>query len=443
MRKNIHFLIIGALILNSFVNVFCPPPPPKRQQTEPEDLNHKQDENKIGEEDPQKLYVFPYSKYLELVVKILESQPKFQEHLRGMDEQDIKAGKIADHLDDLPEDVFDKLTKAKIEEIERIRGEIEKQIAKEGDARNIVMPEHLDVDDWQKFGKEDLRKLIQKTVADMNKIDEERKQKFKEYEMKKKAEEDHKLAQMNPEEREKQKKEIDEAQKRHEQHEQLKHPGGKEQLEEVWEESDHMDKDSFDPRTFFGLHDLNGDGFWNDEEIEALFQIELEKVYNDTNPDDDPRERIEEMYRMREHVVKQMDKNGDRLISLQEFLQDAEAQAPESAKDEGWKDLGDQKIYTEEELALYEKEYAAKQGWGEHAYVPVTAIPPPPPPSNMSQQQQPIMEQQKPQAVPVAHPPPPPNAVVPPQPVSAHNQQAAQAPPEKPMKIDPVYGIPV
>lgn len=27
------------------------------------------------------------------------------------------------------------------------------------------------------------------------------------------------------------------------------------------------------------------------------------------------------MYRMREHVVKQMDKNGDRLISLQEFLQ--------------------------------------------------------------------------------------------------------------------------
>ena len=30
--------------------------------------------------------------------------------------------------------------------------------------------------------------------------------------------------------------------------------------------------------------------------------------------------RIEEMYRMREHVVKQMDKNEDRLISLDEFL---------------------------------------------------------------------------------------------------------------------------
>ncbi len=52
-----------------------------------------------------------------------------------------------------------------------------------------------------------------------------------------------------------------------------------------------MTKDSFDPRTFFNLHDLNGDGFWNAEELEALFQLELDKVYNETNPDDDPRER--------------------------------------------------------------------------------------------------------------------------------------------------------
>lgn len=66
---------------------------------------------------------------------------------------------------------------------------------------------------------------------------------------------------------------------------------------------------------------MNGDGYWNDDELEALFQIELEKVYNETDPDDDPKERVEEMYRMREHVVKQMDKNEDRLISLDEFLQ--------------------------------------------------------------------------------------------------------------------------
>lgn len=58
--------------------------------------------------------------------------------------------------------MFDKLTKAKIEEIERLRATIEEQIKKDGDARNIQMPEHLDVNDWKNFGKEDLRKLIQK-----------------------------------------------------------------------------------------------------------------------------------------------------------------------------------------------------------------------------------------------------------------------------------------
>lgn len=128
-----------------------------------------------------------------------------------------------------------------------------------------------------------------------------------------------------------------------------------------------MDKDNYDPRTFFALHDLNGDGFWNDDEIEALFRLEIEKMYNETDPDDDPRERMEEMYRMREHVVSQMDKNKDRLISLAEFLEDNEAQKP-NQEDEGWKDIANQDIYTEEELKKFEEEYAKQQGWGDHAY---------------------------------------------------------------------------
>ncbi|EPB72589.1 hypothetical protein ANCCEY_08333, partial [Ancylostoma ceylanicum] len=327
------------------------------------------------------MYEFTYSKYLEEVVKILESDPKFSEKIRGMPEADIKAGKIADHIDDLDSHVFDRLTKAKLEELERLREQIQKQIQvgtwalpaifcflyfkEEGGAHNVKMPEHLDTTNWEKFGREDLRKLIIRTVQDMEAIDKQRQKEFKEYEMRKKAEEDHKLAQMDEEERKKAIREAEEAKKRHNEHEKLKHPGSRDQLEEVWEETDHvsfylkMDKDSFDPRTFFALHDLNGDGYWNADELEALFQKELEKVYNETDPDDDPRERMEEMYRMREHVTKQMDKNNDRLISLEEFLQvslmgcaqvfeihstsllkDTEAQTPD--KDPGWKDLGDQ-----------------------------------------------------------------------------------------------------
>lgn len=34
----------------------------------------------------------------------------------------------------------------------------------DGDAKNIEMPEHLDIADFKKFGKEDLRKLITKVI---------------------------------------------------------------------------------------------------------------------------------------------------------------------------------------------------------------------------------------------------------------------------------------
>ncbi|KJH44129.1 hypothetical protein DICVIV_09846 [Dictyocaulus viviparus] len=353
-------------------------PPPQRVQAEQEALSFRQgstsspndgaDSNsKEKIHNGQKpLYEFTYSKYLGEVVSILENDPKFSERLRGMPEADVKAGNIADHIDDLDEHVFDKLTKAKLDEIERLRQQIQKQIEDDGGAHNVKMPEHLDVTNWEKFSKEDLRKLIIRTVQDMEIMDQERKKNFKEYEMQKKAEEDHKLAQMNEEERQKAIREAEEAKKRHSDHEKMKHPGSRDQLEEVWEESDHMDKDSFNPRTFFALHDLNGDGYWNEDELEALFQVELEKVYNETNPDDDPRERysvffqlylnciiffvgmtymlyrMEEMYRMREHVTKQMDKNGDRLISLEEFLSDAEAQTPNV--DPGWKDLSENQV---------------------------------------------------------------------------------------------------
>ena len=44
-------------------------------------------------------------------------------------------------------------------------------------------------------------------------------------------------------------------------HEKIHHPGSKDQLEEVWEETDHLDKDDFDPKTFFKMHDTNSDGY--------------------------------------------------------------------------------------------------------------------------------------------------------------------------------------
>lgn len=64
----------------------------------------------------------------------------------------------------------------------------------------------------------------------------------------------------------------------------------KAQLEQVWEEEDHMDKQDFDPKTFFAMHDLNGDGVLDEQEIEAILQLEAKKIYmSDPNHPGDPR----------------------------------------------------------------------------------------------------------------------------------------------------------
>ncbi|KAI6177668.1 EF-hand domain-containing protein [Aphelenchoides bicaudatus] len=413
------------LIFGSFAILYIQAPPPNRQAAQTADqTTHAPNQQQAGG-DPNH-HQQQQQEDSKPSLKILEGNEKFRERIKGMNEDEIKTGKIADHIDDLGKEVFDELTKAKLAELERLREQIDSDLKKHGDASKIEVPDHIDVYQWENFHKEDLRKLITKTVSHMEKIDEQRREQFKEYELKKKAEEDHKLAQMSPDQRAAEQHKLDESKKRHNEHEKVKHPGGRQQLEEVWEENDHMSKDNFDPKTFFALHDLNGDGYWNDDELEALFQIELEKVYNETDPDDDPKERIEEMYRMRDHVVKQMDKNEDRLISLEEFLSDNEA-TEDGKADPGWEDLGEQKLYTDEELKKFEEEYARTQGWGEHAYDPAT---PPPINANVHQQQQP--NQVPPAGQAQYQPPPQANAMPPQQPIV----------PEKVHKpVDPVYGI--
>lgn len=62
------------------------------------------------------------------------------------------------------------------------------------------------------------------------------------------------------------------------------------QLEQVWEEEDHMEKQDFDPKTFFAMHDLNGDGVLDEQEIEAILQLEAKKMYmSDPQHPGDPR----------------------------------------------------------------------------------------------------------------------------------------------------------
>ncbi|CAL8106882.1 unnamed protein product [Calicophoron daubneyi] len=108
---------------------------------------------------------------------------------------------------------------------------------------------------------------------------------------------------------------------------------------EIWRNEDHFEPDRFDPKIFFGIHDLNGDGRLGEEELISLLQPELDKVYDRKDVTTDPFLRIMDLIRMRDHVLNKMDKNYDRLISLKEFLD--HANDPSESADHGYIPLQD------------------------------------------------------------------------------------------------------
>jgi len=315
-------LLLTTLLVHSILG---PPVDKKQTIAEPGQNETGQDFN-LGLE---------YNKYLQEVVQILENDPEFRKKLESA-----------------------KVDEVKRQELERLRHMAQKQFeAKEGiDRKHFKIPQHLDIKSSQ-FDVADLQKLIKQTTADLEEADNKRKEDFKKYEMEKKFEKEMRLNAINDTaERKVVQEEMEKLEFKHRQHDKLKHPMTKDQLEEVWEEQDHMDPQDFDPRTFFAMHDLDGNGQWDENEVRILFKKELDKAYDPNAPEDDMREREEEMERMREHVFKESDKDKNRMISYDEFL--AETQRDEYNKDEGWETLDEDEedIFTEEEFHQFEQD---------------------------------------------------------------------------------------
>lgn len=215
--------------------------------------------------------------------------------------------------------------------------------------------------------------MIIKTGEDLAEADRRRREEFKEYELQKEFEKQEKLREMDEEHRKKYEEELKQMEQKHNKHEKVHHPGSKDQLEEgeffklqilisriiinlfflVWERQDHMDPNDFDPKKFFMMHDVDGNGFWDEQEVKALFKIELDKVYQQGLPEDDMRERAEEMERMREHVFKEADINRDHLISFEEFMEQTKRR--EFEQDPGWETVDQQPQYTHEEYLEFER----------------------------------------------------------------------------------------
>lgn len=136
--------------------------------------------------------------------------------------------------------------------------------------------------------------------------------------MEKKFEEEERLKHIEDEaKRSEEEQRLKEQKTKHKEHGKVHHPMTKDQLEEVWENQDHMRAEDWNPKTFFAMHDLNGDNFWDEDEVRVLFRKELDKVYDPNEPEDDMREREEEMERMREHVFSESDVNKvKKIISI-------------------------------------------------------------------------------------------------------------------------------
>ncbi|PIN98837.1 hypothetical protein AB205_0024450 [Aquarana catesbeiana] len=122
---------------------------------------------------------------------------------------------------------------------------------------------------------------------------------------------------------------FEEMKKKHREHPKVNVPGSKDQLKEVWEETDGLDPNDFNPKTFFKLHDTNGDGILDEQELEALF-------------------------------TKEVDTNQDRLVTLEEFLKSTETKDFNNPN-EDWQTVEETQIYTEDELQRFEQDLVAQE----------------------------------------------------------------------------------
>nr|BBB06260.1 nucleobindin 2 peptide [Microhyla ornata] len=301
-----------------------------------------------------------YDRYLHEVIEALETDPHFREKIQAADIEDIKSGKISRELDLVSHHIRTKLDELKRQEVSRLRMLIKAKLSMPESAsvdRKALIQQvnHLNHMNPDRFESQDLDLLIKAATKDLENFDKERHEEFKRYEMMKEHERREYLKTLDEEQRRREEARYEEMKQKHKDHPKLNHPGSEDQLKEVWQETDGLDPEDFNPKTFFKLHDTNGDGFIDEQELEALFTKELEKAYDPKNEEDDMVEMEEERLRMREHVMNEVDLNRDRLINLEEFLRATKQR--DFLEPEGWETLdGQPQVYTEEELLEFERQ---------------------------------------------------------------------------------------
>ncbi|UJR36200.1 hypothetical protein I4U23_028933 [Adineta vaga] len=323
----------------------------------------------VNEDSDDVLDSLEYGRYLKEVVEILESDPNFKKKLEKASPDDIKSGNIAEHLSLVQHHIRTQLDEAKQREMSRLRDLVGRKIRNLSEKQRLALsranlngkriqqflPQHIDHETSDTFNEADLERLIRHASKDLDEIDRKREQEFKEYEMQKEYQRRIKLAKLTAEERRRLEQLHRETLEKKKRHRQVNHPGSVDQMEEVWKKVDKLDANQFTPKSFFKLHDINGDNLLDEGEIEAIMLKEAAKIHEDT-PDGDPVEEEEEMDRMREHVMKEFDKNNDRMLSLDEFERGINGK--EAKNDQGWKSIEDNPVFSDQEFQRFSEKMA-------------------------------------------------------------------------------------
>merc|ERR550519_940291 len=260
------------------------------------------------------------------------------------------ADKVVDAFERLVSESSKKqLNEVKKREVNAIRRRLIPR--KKSQSNNDEMPTHLDMTSLR-FTGQDLKMLIKANNDHVNKFTELREKDFQLYEMEKRFVEEQRLRHIKDEERRKVEQEKMEAMRASQANRKIKHPLTEDTAKEVWEEKEQLPKDEFNPKTYFALNDLDSNGLLDLEEVRRLLHKELENSYDQKEGGHDPRERREEMERMRDHIYKEIDKNRDLMIDYSEFLDGLE-----DKKDinKNWETIDNEPVFNDTDFDSYEK----------------------------------------------------------------------------------------
>jgi len=169
------------------------------------------------------------------------------------------------------------------------------------------------------FTETDIQRLLITAAKNLEDTDTYRHERFREYEMRKAIKRENFLSHLTPAERADAERNEKVKHRNWRKANPMAHPGSARHFMNVWRNYDGM-TDDFNARTFFKLHDTNSDYYWDVAEVEFLMRQEAQKFYDPEHDKDDKIELEEEVLRMREHVMEEMDNDPeDKMISENEF----------------------------------------------------------------------------------------------------------------------------